>query len=162
MPKLTSCLWFDNQGLEAARFYTSVFKNSTITDVTYYGDAGPGTKGDVLTVSFELDGHPFVALNGGPHFTFSEAISFQIDCQDQAEVDYFWTTLSEGGREDQCGWLKDRFGLSWQVVPGRLVELISSPDAATAERAMKAMLGMKKIQIDEVERAARGSAALTG
>ena len=119
MPKITPNLWFDHQGQEAAEFYVSVFPNSEITDITYYGEAGPGPAGTVLTVEFVLDGQPFIAINGGPMFTFDEAVSFLIECADQDEVDYYWDKLVEGGEESQCGWLKDRFGLSWQVVPGR-------------------------------------------
>ena len=128
MSKLTTCLWFDTEGEEAATFYTSLFPNSRITGVTHYGSAGPRAEGTVMTVEFELDGQPFVALNGGPEFTFTEAISFQIDCETQEEVDRYWSTLSEGGEEGPCGWLKDRFGLSWQIVPTALPELLGDPD----------------------------------
>ena len=152
--KLTTCLWFDKQGEEAATFYTSVFPNSKITGLTRYGSAGPGTEGTVMTVTFELDGQPFVALNAGPQFTFSEAISFQVSCESQDEVDRYWTTLAEGGEEGPCGWLKDRFGLSWQIVPTRLPELLGDPDPEKAQRVMAAMLEMRKIEIDELERAA--------
>jgi predicted 3-demethylubiquinone-9 3-methyltransferase (glyoxalase superfamily) len=156
MSKITPCLWFDTQGEEAATLYTSVFPNSTITGVTRYGSAGPRPEGTVMTVSFELDGQPFVALNGGPDFTFNEAISFQVDCDNSDEVDHYWDKLSEGGEEGPCGWLKDRFGVSWQVVPRRLNELIEDPDQKKAQRVMAAMLSMGKIEIDELERAARG------
>jgi predicted 3-demethylubiquinone-9 3-methyltransferase (glyoxalase superfamily) len=156
MSKITPCLWFDTQGEEAATLYTSVFPNSKITGVTRYGSAGPRPEGTVMTVSFELDGQPFVALNGGPEFTFNEAISFQVDCDDSDEVDHYWDKLSEGGEEGPCGWLKDRFGVSWQVVPRRLNELIDDPDQEKAQRVMAAMLSMEKIEIDELERAARG------
>jgi len=156
MSKLTTCLWFDTEGEEAARFYTSVFPNSRITSVTHYGSAGPRDEGTVMTVDFELDGMPFVALNGGPDFTFSEAISLMISCETQEEVDRYWETLAEGGEEGPCGWLKDRFGLSWQVVPRTLMELISDPDREKAQRVMAAMLRMKKIDIAELERAYAG------
>src|SRR5215212_9728645 len=131
---ITPCLWFDTQGEDAARFYTSVFPNSRIDDVAYYGSAGPREEGTVMTVSFELDGRPFVALNGGPQFTFNEAVSFQVDCADQEEVDRYWSTLSEGGEEGPCGWLKDRFGLSWQIVPRALPELLADSDREKSER----------------------------
>jgi predicted 3-demethylubiquinone-9 3-methyltransferase (glyoxalase superfamily) len=154
MTKLTPCLWFDTEGEEAATFYTSVFPNSRIVDVARYGSAGPRPEGTVMTVSFELDGQPFLALNGGPEFTFSEAISFQVDCRSQEEVDSFWNQLSAGGEEGPCGWLKDKFGLSWQIVPTRLPELLGDPDRAKSQRVMQAMLQMKKIDIDALERAA--------
>ena len=154
MPKPTPCLWFDTQGEDAARFYTSVFPNSRIVDIARFGEAGPREAGMVMVVSFELDGQPFTALNGGPEFTFSEAVSFQVDCADQAEVDRYWETLSEGGEQGPCGWLKDRFGLSWQIVPTRLTELLADPDRERSQRAMTAMLGMRKIVIAELEAAA--------
>ena len=154
MPKITPCLWFDTQGEEAARFYTSIFPNSRIVDVAHYGEAGPRDAGTVMVVKFELDGHEFVALNGGPEFTFDEAISFQIDCADQEEVDRYSEALTDGGEQGPCGWVKDRFGLSWQVVPTRLIELLSDPDEAKAQRAMAAMLEMRKIDIAAVEAAA--------
>jgi predicted 3-demethylubiquinone-9 3-methyltransferase (glyoxalase superfamily) len=154
MQKITPCLWFDTEGEDAARFYTSVFPNSRILDVARYGSAGPRPEGTVMTVKFELDGQEFVALNGGPEFTFSEAISFQVSCKDQDEVDDYWSKLSEGGEEGPCGWLKDRFGLSWQIVPTRLTELLDDPDREKSQRVMAAMLNMKKIEIDELERAA--------
>jgi predicted 3-demethylubiquinone-9 3-methyltransferase (glyoxalase superfamily) len=154
MEKLITCLWFDTGGEEAARFYTSVFPNSELGEITRYGSAGPRPEGTVMTVSFELNGQKFVALNGGPNYTFSEAISFQVLCKDQDEVDAYWSALSEGGEEGPCGWLKDRFGLSWQIVPTRLPELLGDPDPERAQRAMAAMLEMKKIEIDELERAA--------
>jgi predicted 3-demethylubiquinone-9 3-methyltransferase (glyoxalase superfamily) len=147
MPAITPNLWFDMQGQEAAEFYVSVFPNSEIKDVLYHGEAGPGPAGTVLTVDFVLDGKRFVAINGGPEFTFNEAISLSIDCADQAEVDYYWTKLTDGGEEGPCGWLKDRYGLSWQVVPAALVELLMDPDAARAQRAMGAMLQMRKIDV---------------
>jgi predicted 3-demethylubiquinone-9 3-methyltransferase (glyoxalase superfamily) len=154
MQKITACLWFDTQGEEAANFYTSVFDNSKIIDIARYGAAGPGPEGAVMTVLFELAGQSFVALNGGPQFTFNEAISFQVSCGTQEEVDYFWSKLSEGGQEGPCGWLKDRFGVSWQIVPTALMELLSDPDPDTSQAAMKAMLGMRKIDVDAVRRAA--------
>jgi predicted 3-demethylubiquinone-9 3-methyltransferase (glyoxalase superfamily) len=154
MQKLTPCLWFDTEGEEAATFYTSVFPNSKILEVTHYGSAGPRDEGLVMTVTFELDGQKFTALNGGPGFTFSEAISFEVSCESQEEVDAYWSKLSEGGEEGPCGWLKDRFGVSWQVVPKVLLELIADPDEQKAQRVMAAMLKMRKIEIDELERAA--------
>ena len=147
MSSITPCLWFDTEGEEAAKFYTSVVKNSRILEVTRYGEAGPEQGGWVLTVTFELDGTKFVALNGGPQFTFSEAISFQIECHSQEEVDDYWRRLSEGGEEGPCGWLKDRFGLSWQIIPARLTELLEDPDPETSQRVMAAMLQMGKIDI---------------
>jgi predicted 3-demethylubiquinone-9 3-methyltransferase (glyoxalase superfamily) len=152
--KITPCLWFDTEGEEAATFYTSIFENSRILKVSHYGEAGPREAGTVMTVDFELDGTRFVALNGGPEFTFDEAISFQVNCESQEEVDRFWTTLAEGGEEGPCGWLKDRFGVSWQIIPTRLEELLTDPDPQRAQRAMKAMLGMKKLDVGELERAA--------
>jgi predicted 3-demethylubiquinone-9 3-methyltransferase (glyoxalase superfamily) len=154
MNEITPCLWFDTEGEEAANFYTSVFPNSRIVDVTRYGAAGPRPEGTVMTVSFELDGRKFVALNGGPNYTFSEAISFQVHCKNQEEVDEYWSKLSEGGEEGPCGWLKDRYGVSWQIVPTVLPELLADPDPETSQRVMQAMLEMKKIEIDTLERAA--------
>ena len=154
MQKITPFLWFDTEGEDAARFYTSVFPNSKIGEITRYGSAGPRPEGTVMTVSFELDGQRFVALNGGPDFTFSEAVSFLVNCDTQDEVDSYWSTLSEGGEEGPCGWLKDKFGLSWQIVPKRLPELLSDPDRERAQRVMAAMLKMRKIEVDELERAA--------
>ncbi len=154
MPKPTPCLWFDTQGEEAAKLYTSVFPNSRITRTTHYGSAGPRPEGLVMTVEFELDGQQFVALNGGPDFTFDEAISFQVDCETQDEVDRYWETLSKDGEQGPCGWLKDRFGLSWQIVPTRLTELLADPDREKSQRVMAAMLGMRKLEIAALERAA--------
>src|SRR5262245_35797661 len=154
MGKLTTCLWFDTEGEEAASFYTSVFPNSRILEVAHYGEGGMRPAGMVMTVGFELDGQEFVALNGGPQFTFSEAISFQVSCKDQDEVDRYWSTLSEGGGEGPCGWLKDRFGVSWQIVPTRLNELLGDPDREKSQRVMKAMLSMGKIEIAALEAAA--------
>ncbi len=142
------------EGEDAATFYVSVFPNSKILDVARYGAAGPRPEGTVMTVSFELDGQEFLALNGGPQYTFSEAISFQVSCENQEEVDRFWSKLSEGGEEGPCGWLKDRFGLSWQIVPTALPRLLSSPDPEKAQRVMAAMLQMKKLEIDVLEQAA--------
>jgi predicted 3-demethylubiquinone-9 3-methyltransferase (glyoxalase superfamily) len=158
MQKITPCLWFDAQAEEAAAFYTSIFQNSRILHVARYGKAGPGPEGSVMTVSFELDGQEFTALNGGPEFRFNEAISFQVSCQTQDEVDEFWGRLSEGGEEGPCGWLKDRYGVSWQIVPTRLIELLDDPDPERSQRAMRAMLGMKKIDIATLEQAAVAAA----
>jgi len=157
MPRITPNLWFDDDGEEAARFYVSVFPNSEITGITRYGEAGPGEAGTVMTVSFVLDGQPFTIINGGPQFTFDEAVSFEISCADQAEVDHYWDTLTEGGEESQCGWLKDRFGLSWQVVPAGWEALLNDGDPARAERAMAAMFGMKKLDLAALEAAADGA-----
>jgi predicted 3-demethylubiquinone-9 3-methyltransferase (glyoxalase superfamily) len=154
MPQLTPCLWFDTEGEQAAELYTSVFPNSKILEVTRYGSAGPRAEGTVMTVEFELDGQQFLALNGGPDFTFNEAISFQIFCGDQDEVDHYWEKLGEAGEHGPCGWLKDRFGLSWQVVPTRLTELLSDPDREKAQRVMAAMMAMGKLEIAELEAAA--------
>jgi predicted 3-demethylubiquinone-9 3-methyltransferase (glyoxalase superfamily) len=154
MHDITPCLWFDTEGEEAAKLYTSVFPNSRILDISRYGSAGPRPEGTVMTVSFELDGQKFLALNGGPQFSFTEAVSFQVSCETQEAVDAFWSALSEGGEEGPCGWLKDRFGLSWQIVPTRLPELLGDPDTEKAQRVMQAMLQMKKIEIDGLERAA--------
>lgn len=156
MPKQTPCLWFDGQAEQAAQHYTAIFPNSGIDEVTRYGPDTPGEEGAVMTVEFRLDGQPYVGLNGGPQFTFSEAISFQIMCGDQEEVDHYWSRLSDGGEEGPCGWLKDRFGVSWQVVPTRLYSLLKDPDGARAQRAMQAMLQMHKLVIAELERAADG------
>ena len=152
--KIVPNLWFDTQAEEAATFYLSVFDNSRIVNVTHYGEAGPGPAGTVMTVEFELNGQRFVGINGGPQFTFSEAVSFQINCADQGEVDYYWERLSEGGQEGPCGWLKDRYGLSWQVVPTGMEEMLNDPDRERAQRAMKAMLGMGKIDIAALKSAA--------
>lgn len=160
--RIAPCLWFDTQAEEAARFYTSIFKNSRIVSMSRYGEAGREVHkmpaGTVLTVAFELDGQPFTALNGGPVFKFNEAVSFQVSCETQEEVDYYWERLSAGGdeRAQQCGWLKDRYGVSWQVVPTVLVAMIQDPDPERAGRAMTAMLQMKKIDIDKLKRAVAG------
>jgi predicted 3-demethylubiquinone-9 3-methyltransferase (glyoxalase superfamily) len=160
--KISPCLWFDDQAEEAAKFYTSVFPNSKVLAVTRYGKAGyeihGRAAGSVMTVEFELDGQSFTALNGGPVFKFNEAVSFQVLCDTQDEIDFYWGKLSEGGdpKAQQCGWLKDRFGLSWQVVPRGMAEMLKDPGSAGAERAMTAVLGMKKIDIAELKRAHAG------
>jgi predicted 3-demethylubiquinone-9 3-methyltransferase (glyoxalase superfamily) len=156
MPKITPFLWFDNQAEEAANFYVSIFKNSKIVTIARYGDAGPGPKGSVLTVVFQLDGREFIALNGGPHFKFTEAISFSVDCKTQREIDEYWEKLSAGGQESQCGWLKDKHGLSWQIVPAALGGMMSDPDPQKSNRVMEALLKMKKLDIGELERAYEG------
>lgn len=148
MQKITPCLWYDGQAKEAAEHYIAIFGgDSRIRDITYYGAEVPGETGSVLTVDFRLAGQDYVGLNGGPQFPFTEAISLSVDCADQAEVDRFWDALSEGGEEGRCGWLKDRFGVSWQIVPNELPRLLADPDPAKADRAMKAMLGMGKLDI---------------
>jgi predicted 3-demethylubiquinone-9 3-methyltransferase (glyoxalase superfamily) len=156
MPRITPCLWFDTQAEEAAAFYTSIFDNSRILEVAHYTDAGPRPAGTVMLVRFELDGQEFTALNGGPEFTFDEAVSFQVHTRDQEETDRFWAALTEGGEEVTCGWLKDKFGLSWQVVPEPVVELFRDPDPRRAARAMQAMFDMKNIDIAAIEKAAAG------
>jgi predicted 3-demethylubiquinone-9 3-methyltransferase (glyoxalase superfamily) len=157
MQSITPCLWFDTEGEEAAAFYTSLFPNSRIVEVARYGEAGPRAAGTVMTVLFELDGQEFTALNGGPEFSFNEAISFQVSCRDQEEVDRYWSALAAGGEEGPCGWLKDRYGVSWQIIPEALPRLLGDPDREKAQRVMQAMLGMRKIEVDELERA--GAAA---
>jgi predicted 3-demethylubiquinone-9 3-methyltransferase (glyoxalase superfamily) len=157
MPRITPFLWFDNQAEEAAKHYVSIFPNSKIVKVARYGDAGPGPKGSVMTVVFQLDGQEFIALNGGPQFKFTEAVSFSIDCKTQQEVDDYWEKLSRGGQQQPCGWLKDKYGLSWQVNPRVLGEMLSDPDPAKSRRVMEAMLKMKKIVIKDLERAYEGS-----
>ncbi|MGH8166489.1 MAG: VOC family protein [Woeseiaceae bacterium] len=158
-PRITPCLWFDDEAEEAAKFYTGIFKNSKIVNITRYGEAGyefhKKPAGSVMTVAFELDGQPFTALNGGPVFRFNEAVSLEISCDTQDEVDYYWEKLSQGGDEkaQQCGWLKDRFGLSWQVVPVVLTEMVGDPDDEKSQRAMEAMLHMKKLDIAELKQA---------
>lgn len=153
MQKITPFLWFDNHAEEAVKFYTSIFKNSKIVSIMRYGEAGPGPKGTVMTVTFQLDGQEFVALNGGPHFKFTEAISFVINCKTQEEVDHFWGKLSEGGEESRCGWLKDKYGVSWQVVPTALVEMLGDKDAEKSKRVMQAMVKMDKIEIKALKQA---------
>jgi predicted 3-demethylubiquinone-9 3-methyltransferase (glyoxalase superfamily) len=155
MQKITPFLWFDTQAEEAARFYASIFPDSRILNTARYGDAGPGPKGSVMTVEFQLDGQRMIALNGGPVFRFTEAISLVVDCKDQKEVDHYWSRLLQGGQESMCGWLKDRYGLSWQIVPAVLGRLLSDPDAKKAKRVMEAMLKMKKIDIAALEAAAQ-------
>ncbi|MEA2395128.1 MAG: hypothetical protein QOJ82_3019 [Solirubrobacteraceae bacterium] len=154
--KITPNLWFDTEAEEAADFYTSVFENSRIVHVAHYTEAGPRPAGTVMTVEFELDGQRFVAINGGPQFTFDEAVSFQITCETQDDLDHYWDRLSEGGKEGPCGWLKDRYGLSWQVVPTGMEELFADPDPQRAKRAMEAMLGMSKLDIAALRNAADG------
>ena len=153
MQKITPFLWFDNNAEEAVKFYVSIFKNSKIVSVARYGDAGPGPKGTVMTVAFQLEGQEFVALNGGPLFKFNEAISFVVNCETQAEVDEFWEKLSEGGEKSRCGWLKDKFGLSWQVVPTALTEMLQDKDPKKSQRVMKAMLQMDKMDIAALKQA---------
>jgi predicted 3-demethylubiquinone-9 3-methyltransferase (glyoxalase superfamily) len=156
MQKITPFLWFDNNAEEAMNFYVSTFKNSKVLTVTRYGDAGPGPKGTVMTTEFELDGAKFVALNGGPHFKFTEAISFVINCETQEEIDYFWEKLSAGGEKSRCGWLKDKFGLSWQVTPSIMTELIGDKDPEKSKRVMQAMMQMDKLEIEPLKRAHAG------
>ena len=153
MQKITPFLWFDGKAEEAMNFYVSIFKNAKIVGVTRYGEAGPGPKGTVMTAKFELDGQEFVALNGGPQFTFTEAISFVVNCATQQEVDEFWEKLSEGGEKSRCGWLKDKYGLSWQVVPTVLVEMLQDKDAEKSKRVMQAMLQMDKLDIKALKQA---------
>jgi predicted 3-demethylubiquinone-9 3-methyltransferase (glyoxalase superfamily) len=156
--KITPFLWFDKQAEEAAQFYVSIFKNSKILNVSRYGDAGPGPKGSVMVVNFQIAGQEFTALNGGPLFKFSEAFSFVVNCENQQEVDEYWSKLtSGGGQESQCGWLKDKFGFSWQIVPTALAKLMSDKDPANASRVMQALLQMKKIDIATLEEAAKGA-----
>jgi predicted 3-demethylubiquinone-9 3-methyltransferase (glyoxalase superfamily) len=158
MQKIKPFLWFDTQAEEAAKFYTSLFPNSRITQVTHYGPDAPREEGLVMTVAFELDGSPFVALNGGPQYSFNEAVSFVIDCADQAEVDRYWDGLTaDGGKEIACGWCVDRYGLAWQVVPTRFFELISTPNKEKTQRVMAAMMQMMKFDIAELERAAEAA-----
>lgn len=166
MQKIAPFLWFNGQAEEAAKFYTSIFKNSKIVKVTRYGEAGERAsgrpKGSVMTVAFQLSGQEFVALNGGPHFKFTEAISFVVNCRTQAEVDYFWKKLSAGGKEVQCGWLKDRYGVSWQIVPTVLSELLSDQDAGKRERVMQALLKMVKLDIKKLKQACRPTGRKSG
>ena len=162
---LTPCLWFDSQAEEAARFYTGIFKNSKIQEITRYPEAGHDihgrAAGSVMTVEFELNGQPFTTLNGGPHFKFNEAVSFQVMCETQEEVDHYWNRLGQGGdpKAQQCGWLKDKYGLSWQVVPTGMVEMLNDPDREKTNRVMEAMLQMKKLDIAELKRAFEGEPA---
>jgi predicted 3-demethylubiquinone-9 3-methyltransferase (glyoxalase superfamily) len=160
VPKITPFLWFDHQAEEAAEFYVSIFPNSKITDISRYGDAGPGPAGSAMVVAFELDGNAFLALNGGPdNFHFDESISFSIDCVDQDEVDHYWDSLSEGGAEIACGWLHDKYGLRWQVVPSEMPKLLSDPDPGRARRAAEAMFTMKKLDIAALRAAADDTAS---
>jgi predicted 3-demethylubiquinone-9 3-methyltransferase (glyoxalase superfamily) len=163
MPTITPFLWFDDQAEEAAEFYVSVFPNSRIEQLTRYGDAGPGPAGSVMTVRLTLDGNEFVALNGGPaHYGFNESISFVVNCKTEAEVDHYWSALTDGGEEIACGWLKDRYGLRWQIVPEGLLELLGDPDPQRAQRANEAMLGMKKLDLRALREAADGAPARSG
>ena len=157
MQKITPFLWFDGKAEEAMNFYISIFKDSKIVSVTRYGEAGPGPKGTVMTAAFELNGQKFVALNGGPQFTFTEAISFVVNCETQQEVDEFWEKLSEGGAKSRCGWLKDKYGLSWQVIPSVLPEMLQDKDAEKSQRVMQAMMQMDKIEMEPLKRAYLGS-----
>ena len=156
MPKITPCLWFDNYAEEAVKHYLSIFKHAKIDQVLRCGDAGPGPKGSVLTMTFQLEGQEFIALNGGPVFRFNESISLSVDCKTQTEVDELWEKLSEGGQKGQCGWLKDKFGLSWQVVPSALIELLRDEDATKSARVMAAMMQMTKLEIAALKRAFDG------
>lgn len=153
MRQIMPCLWFDTQGEEAAAFYTSVFPDSRVTAVTHYTEAGPRPAGSVMTVAFELAGQEFIALNGGPELTFSEAVSFQVICENQDEVDHYWERLSAGGEEGPCGWLKDRYGVSWQIIPAALPELLAGPDKEKVQRVTSAMLGMRKLDIVGLQQA---------
>jgi predicted 3-demethylubiquinone-9 3-methyltransferase (glyoxalase superfamily) len=156
MQKITTFLWFDDQAEEAAKFYTSIFPNSKILEMSHYGEGAPLPAGTVLVVRFLLDGQEFMALNGGPEFKFSEAVSLYIDCADQAEVDHYWSLLTDGGEESQCGWLRDRYGLSWQVVPSEMTKYIGGPDPERSARAMQAMMKMVKIDLDVLKKAYEG------
>lgn len=156
MPRITPCLWFDTQAEEAARFYASIFKNSKVGTISRYGEGMPMPAGTVLTVSFELDGQELMALNGGPIFPFTEAVSLMIWCDSQEEIDHYWSKLTDGGKEVECGWLKDRYGLSWQVVPSAFKEMMASPDEAAKDRMMKALLGMVKLDAAALKRAFEG------
>jgi predicted 3-demethylubiquinone-9 3-methyltransferase (glyoxalase superfamily) len=151
--KITPSLWYDSEAEKAAAFYCSIFNNSAVTKTSYFGESGPGPAGSVMVVEFEIEGQPFIGLNGGPHFTFNPAVSFTVHCSSQEEVDYYWTKLVEGGREDQCGWLQDKYGLSWQIVPDSLPEMLQDENTKKAEAAMKAMMQMKKIIIADVKKA---------
>ena len=151
MQKITPFLWFNDNAEQAVKFYTSIFKKSKVLEVARYGDAGPGPKGSVMTIEFQIEGQEFIALNGGPHFKLNEAVSFVVNCKTQAEVDRYWKKLSAGGKEVQCGWLKDKFGVSWQIVPTVLGELMSSKDSAKSQRVMEAMLKMVKLDIEKLK-----------
>ena len=154
MPAITPFLWFNDKAEEAANFYVSIFPNSKVLSVSRYGDAGPGTKGSVMTVSFELDGRQFTALNGGPRYTFTPSVSFLVPCETQQDVDYYWEQLTAGGKPIQCGWLEDRYGLSWQIVPKELFRLVQDKDPAKSQRVMKAMLQMVKFDVTRLQQAA--------
>jgi predicted 3-demethylubiquinone-9 3-methyltransferase (glyoxalase superfamily) len=154
--RIMPCLWFDTEAEEAAAFYISVFPDSRILHVSHYGETGPREAGMVMTVQYELNGNPFLALNGGPQFKFDEAVSFTVTCDNQGELDRYWERLSEGGRESQCGWLEDRFGVSWQIVPKGMAEVLGDPDPERARRAMQAMLGMRKLDLQALRDAADG------
>src|SRR5690349_21309431 len=154
--KISTFLWFDNNAEEAANFYVSVFKNSRILGTSRYSEAGPGAKGSVMTIEFELDGQRFTGMNGGPAFKFTEAISLVVHCETQDEIDYFWEKLSEGGQKVECGWLKDKYGLSWQIVPHFLLQLLTESDSAKTDRVMRAVMSMKKFDIEDLKRAAEG------
>ncbi len=156
MQRITPYLWFEDQAEEAASFYTSIFKNSKINEISRYGEGGPGPAGSVMLVSFELDGQQFIALNGGPQFQFTEAISFVINCESQEEIDYMWDKLTEGGEESMCGWLKDRYGISWQVVPTALPELLNAPNPGAQQRVMEVFLKMSKIDLPTLRLAYEG------
>jgi predicted 3-demethylubiquinone-9 3-methyltransferase (glyoxalase superfamily) len=156
MQKINTCLWFDNQAEEAAEYYVSVFDNARINSVSRFGEGAPGPAGQAMVVEFDLEGRKFQALNGGPAFSFTEAVSFVIDCASQEEVDRYWNALTDGGSEGRCGWLKDRYGVSWQIVPSALGGLIGGPDPAGSQRAMQAMLGMGKLDIGELQKAYDG------
>ena len=156
MQKITPFLWFNGKAEEAANFYTSIFKNSKILNIARYGEAGPGPKGTVMVATFQIEGQKFMALNGGPQYTFSPATSFYVDCETQAEVDELWEKLSAGGSEVQCGWLRDKFGVSWQIIPKTLIELMQDKDPVKSQRVFKAMMGMIKIDIEALRRAYRG------
>jgi predicted 3-demethylubiquinone-9 3-methyltransferase (glyoxalase superfamily) len=157
MPTITTFLTYDKQAEDAAKFYTSIFPNSKIRHISRYGEGTPMPKGSVMVVDFELDGQPFIALNGGPHFKFSDAISLSVDCKTQQEIDTYWNKLSEGGQQIECGWVRDRFGVSWQVNPKVLSDMLSDPDPKKAQRVMDAMMKMKKIVIADLEKAYRSS-----
>jgi len=156
MQKIIPFLWFDTQAEEAANFYVSIFKNSKILNLAHYGEAGPGPKGSVMVATFQIEGQKFMALNGGPQYTFSPAISFYVDCETQAEVDELWEKLTAGGSDVQCGWLRDKFGVSWQIIPKALIELMQDKDPVKSQRVFKAMMGMIKIDIEGLKRAYRG------
>jgi predicted 3-demethylubiquinone-9 3-methyltransferase (glyoxalase superfamily) len=156
MQKIIPFLWFDGDAEEAANFYVSIFKNSKILNIARYGEAGPGPKGSVMVATFQIEGQKFMALNGGPHYTFSPAISFYVDCETQAEVDELWEKLTAGGSDVQCGWLRDKFGVSWQIIPKTLIELMQDKDPVKSQRVFKAMMGMIKIDVEGLKRAYRG------